>query len=137
MRGRNTHSIHAKENAMHADATHRSPLLARTLLLGLAAGLSLAAQAGEADRNGRVNAAVKVSYADLDLTDTAGARTLYARLKSAAREACGPEPSVRDLHDTADYRSCYEYALNKAVHGVDSQQLKALHESRARDASVG
>jgi len=122
---------------MHADASHRSPILARTLLLGLAAGLSLGAHAGEADRNGRVRTAVTVSYADLDLTDAAGARSLYSRLKSAAREACGPEPSVRDLHGVMDYRSCYQYALNKAVHGVDSQRLRALHESRTRGASVG
>ena len=122
---------------MNADATHRMLPFARPLLLGLAASLSLGAHAGEADKAGRVRTAVTVSYADLDLTETAGARTLYARLKAAAREACGPEPSLRDLRSSADYQACYERALNKAVHGVDSQRLHALHAAGKDRSSVG
>lgn len=122
---------------MNADATNRKHALARTLLLGLAASLSLAAQAGEAKDPYRVRTSVTVSYADLDLTDAAGARTLYARLKSAARQACGPEPSLRDLHSTADYQTCYHRALNKSVNGVDNDRLHALHAARSSKAAMG
>lgn len=122
---------------MNADATHRMLPFARPLLLGLAASLSLGAYAGEVGTTGHVRTAVKVSYADLDLSETAGARTLYARLKSAAREACGPEPSLRDLRSTADYQACYERALNKAVLGVDSQRLHALHAAGKDRSSMG
>lgn len=122
---------------MNANATNRKHAYARTLLLGLAASLPLAAQAGEARDPNRVYTSVKVSYADLDLTDAAGARTLYARLKSAARRACGPEPSWRDLHSTADYDACYHHALNKAVNGVDNDRLHALHAARSSKAAMG
>ncbi len=121
---------------MNATATTRHHALTRTLLLGLAASLSLGAQAGDTSPH-RVHTSVAVSYADLDLTDAAGARTLYARLKAAAQEACGSEPSLRDLRSTAEYKACYEGALNKAVHGVDSQRLHALHAAQTRKARMG
>lgn len=122
---------------MNAKATNRKHALARLLLPGLAASLSLAAQAGEAHDPNRVRTSVAVSYADLDLTDAAGARTLYARLQSAAREVCGPEASVRDLRSTADYNACYRDALNKSVNGVDNDRLHALHAARSSKAAMG
>lgn len=122
---------------MNAKATNRKHALARTLLSGLAASLSLAAQAGGTHDPNRVHTSVTVSYADLDLTDAAGARTLYARLKSAARQACGPEPWVRDLYSTADYNACYRNALNKSVNGVDNDRLHALHAARSSKAAMG
>lgn len=122
---------------MNANATIRKHALSRTLLLGLGASLSLAAQAGEARDPHRVHTSVTVSYADLDLTDAAGARTLYARLKSAARQACGPEPSLRDLRSTTDYATCYHHALNRSVNGVDNDRLHALHAARSSKAALG
>ena len=122
---------------MNATAKNRKHAIARTLLLGLAASLSFGAQAGDAKQPHRVSTSVAVSYADLDLTEAAGARTLYARLKSAARDACGPEPSVRDLRSTAEYEACYDRALGKAVSRVDSQQLRALHASRFGSTAMG
>ena len=35
---------------------------------------------------------VRVSYADLDLTSTAGQHSLYQRLRGAAQIVCGEEP---------------------------------------------
>jgi UrcA family protein len=122
---------------MNATATNRKHALGRTFLLGLAASLSLGAQAGDAKHPHHVSTSVAVSYADLDLTEAAGARTLYARLKSAARKVCGPEPSASDLRRTAVYEACYDRALGKAVNGVDSQRLRALHARRSSSTSMG
>lgn len=116
---------------MNGTATRRKQVLTRTLVLGIAGGLSFAAHAGESQHPNEVTTSVKVSYADLDLSHAAGARTLYARIKSAAREACGPEPAVLDLRDAASYNACYEQAVAKAVNRVGSDQLNALHAARS------
>ena len=116
---------------MNGTATRRKQVLTRTLLLGIASGLSLAAHAGEAQHPNQVTSSVKVSYADLDISRAAGARTLYARIRSAAREACGPEPAVLDLRDAAGYNACYEQAVAKAVNRVGSEQLHALHAAQS------
>jgi len=57
-------------------AQDRRHLFVRTLLLGLATGLSLGAQAGETSLAPRVSHSVVVSYADLDLAEADGARKL-------------------------------------------------------------
>ena len=116
---------------MNGTATRSKQVFARTLLLGITSGLSLGAHAGEARHPNEVRTSVKVSYADLDISAAAGARTLYARIKSAAREACGPEPVVLDLRDSAGYNACYEQAVAKAVNRVGSDQLHALHAAQS------
>jgi UrcA family protein len=122
---------------MNFIAQDRRHLFVRTLLLGVAAGLSLGAQAGETSPAPRVSHSVVVSYADLDLTGPDGARKLYARLRAAAREVCGPVPSVREHRETADYQACHERALSKVVNRIGSEQLYAVHAQRSRAASAG
>jgi UrcA family protein len=118
-------------------AQHLRHSFVRTLLLGLAAGLPFGAQAGEASPAPRVSHSVVVSYADLDLADPDGARTLYARLNAAARKVCGPVPSVREHRETADYQACHARALSKAVNRIGSEPLYALHDARTHGASAG
>jgi UrcA family protein len=74
---------------------------------------------------------VKVSYADLNLEKQAGAKTLYRRLRLAARQACDvgslqQEGSVRRLTEA---RQCYSNALSKAVEELDNQFLTQIHNS--------
>lgn len=113
----------------------------RMLLISIAAGLPFAAQAGEpASEPTRAQAtsiSVVVSYADLNLADPAGARTLYARLKRAASKACGNQPSPLELSASVAYRDCYDPTLSKAVNRVNSQQLYALHAERGRQKTLG
>jgi UrcA family protein len=122
---------------MNAKASHRRHPVTTALLLGALAGMSLAAQAGEPAAARSAGKRVVVSYADLDLTDPAGARVLYARLKAAAREVCEYNGSARDLRQLMAHKDCYDRALNKAVHGVDSVGLHALHAAKARRGAVG
>ncbi len=61
----------------------------------------------------------RVSYADLDLSGPAGARTLLLRIRGAAEQVCSPEAFIRDFRDSADYRDCKGEAMARAVDQVD------------------
>ena len=108
------------------------------VLFGGIAGMcfALSAQAGDGAAPGTSRTQVVVTFDDLNLASTAGARTLYARLKSAAQQACGSRPTGRDLQGYMAYHSCYDSALEKAVRKVDNAHLLALHRKSA-DSSVG
>jgi UrcA family protein len=121
---------------MNTIVHNRKLSFGRMLLIGIAAGLPFVTQAGEPTREYRISSSIVVSYADLDLSEPAGAHTLYARLKMAARKVCGHRPPPMELHASMAYRDCYDSALNKAVRRVDSQQLYALHAMRGRQTTV-
>lgn len=78
----------------------------------------------EADR-----AAVRVSYADLDLSNEAGLATLYARLRSASLAVCGSRSFIEtgSLEQLAQNKRCYQSALSKAVARIDNDKLSELH----------
>ena len=118
----------------HAFASSAS---GKALCIGIASlCVAMSAQAGDGVAAGTVTTPVQVSYDDLNLANPAGAKALYARLKSAAEKACGSRPSGRDLQLSLDYQACYDGALDKAVRKVNSGQLQALHRTRA-DNSIG
>ena len=56
---------------------------------------------------------VTVSYADLDLSDPRGQKTLEKRIKRAARKVCGSTnlKEVGSLSRVAENRNCYESAI--------------------------
>jgi UrcA family protein len=68
--------------------------------------------------------AVLVKYRDLNLNTPEGAGTLLARIRAAARQACGAESERLDLEHA--WKVCYEGSLNAAVAKVDSPILTAL-----------
>ncbi len=63
--------------------------------------------------NGLKGAAVKVSYADLNLQKEAGAKVLYRRLQQASKRACGVESfrNAGSLSAAAEMQRCYESSL--------------------------
>lgn len=69
-----------------------------------------------------------VSYADLDLSQQKDARVLYARLRFAAKSACG-EPDTRDLRMSWVAEMCYRETLSEAVAKVNHSAVSALHVS--------
>lgn len=77
------------------------------------------------------DAAVKVSYADLNIENKAGAKILYARLQRASQEVCGigSHDLVRSLTESRKARACYDEALTAAVKKIDSAALKEIHSS--------
>jgi len=88
----------------------------------LTAGLPHAASAAST-----VEGNVVVSYADLDLARAADVRALYARIVTAAGRVCGDHDS-RDARSMRNWRSCNRAAIARAVGGIDSDALGALHE---------
>lgn len=66
----------------------------------------------------------KVSYADLNVGQTADARTLLGRIRTAATHVCAAEKG--DLPSNGTYQSCLDTAVSQAVHDVGSPVLSGL-----------
>ncbi len=73
--------------------------------------------------------AVRVSYADLNLSNDAGLVTLYKRLQSASRAVCGSRSLVEagSLDRLSQNKACYRNALSKAVAKFDNATLDRIH----------
>ena len=73
--------------------------------------------------------AVKVSFADLDLSQMDGAKKLYGRLDFAARKVCvAMEPSSdADLSRLQRWRTCTRNAVSRAVVKLDRTTLTAYY----------
>ena len=79
-------------------------------------------------RLGQRTSEVTVHYADLDLTTSAGASTLYHRIKGAARDVCGDHgPSSVEY---ADWIACVDGATGDAIRAVHSPLLTALYSGQ-------
>lgn len=106
-----------------------------TVLAALAAfGLaqSAAAQTRHADPDA---VAVKVSYADLNLSSPAGAKTLLHRVREAAKEICG-EPD-RDLTSVALNQACVKSMTDRAVVEINNPVVTALANGQSAPAHPG
>jgi UrcA family protein len=111
--------------------TQRARFLASMIALAATVAIGPAAQAADAAMAGPAYRSVVVKYSDLDLDSTAGNKVLYARLSAAAERACGKEQNSRDLKRRAQYRACYDSALDRAVDKIGSRELQALHGTGA------
>ena len=79
---------------------------------------------------------VTVRFGDLDLSTAAGAKTLYQRIRGAARTVCGEEEDYDLGLDSRRYwNRCYQSAVNGAVDKVHSPLLRAVHRQSAPAAA--
>jgi len=67
-----------------------------------------------------------VVYGDLNLTNAAGAKVLYSRIKFAATRVCGGLPDIREVQERRNFKSCLQTATNDAVQQVDAPLVTAL-----------
>jgi UrcA family protein len=67
-----------------------------------------------------------VRYGDLNLDSEQGAKVLYGRLRSAARQVCAPLDNV-DLGIQRQWNDCFSKAVGNAVAQVNKTTLSALH----------
>ena len=118
---------------MHA-FTPKTRMLVTMIAMAATTGIATTACADDAGAP-RYDSVV-VTYSDLNLDTIAGNQKLYARLSHAASRACGGEPAIRDLERRAQYRSCVEDTLHRAVDKISSSDQSALREV-ARKHSVG
>jgi UrcA family protein len=75
---------------------------------------------------------VTVRYHDLNLSTAEGVASLYARIRYAADEVCGPLDS-RDPERKQTWRNCVSHAVAEAVNTVHNRNLSAYHLHRIRD----
>ncbi len=59
--------------------------------------------------------AMRVAYADLDLSSSAGAREMLGRIRFAARQVCGGGVDIRVLAQRAQFVRCETSAVAGAV----------------------
>jgi UrcA family protein len=102
----------------------------RAVLYGLCGAACLCSV--QATSNAAANALPtrRVSYADLDISKTAGAKTLYRRIEAAARQVCEPD-ARKDLGAVQRGRACVKQAIDLAVGRVDSAALSKVHAATA------
>ena len=74
----------------------------------------------------------KVSYADLDLSKSAGLGTLLDRIHNAASDVCSPAPSGSDARDSEDFKQCVRHAVNSALRKIDNPRLTTIASHRVR-----
>jgi len=72
----------------------------------------------------------KVNYADLDISNPAGAKVLYGRIVTAARHVCAVN-GYKDLTSMRWVQVCTDHAIDNAVRDVDSPALTALRPGTA------
>ena len=68
-----------------------------------------------------------VQYADLDLSRSPGAVTLYKRIRSAAREVCEPIVVSTSFESVTRTRQCMTQAIEHAVADVNAPALTSYH----------
>jgi UrcA family protein len=71
-----------------------------------------------------------VQFADLDLSNDAGAATLFNRIKGAATRVCSAHSGGTTLRDKRQHAACVDFALSNAVARVDRPELTEYVTSR-------
>ena len=67
-----------------------------------------------------------VSYADLDISQPAGAKVLYGRIQAAANQVC-EFGAYWEMSTRQKQRDCINEVIDKAIKDVHSPALSALH----------
>jgi UrcA family protein len=107
-----------------------SNIVRKFLVTVTVAALAVPAIAGATPQiNDNNRAAVRVSFADLDLSSKAGLRTLYGRLRAASYSVCGSRSLTEagSLDQFAVNKRCFKKSLSKAVAKFDNETLNEIH----------
>ena len=75
-----------------------------------------------------------VKYGDLDLTRSAGAATLYARIRNAANAVCEPAMSSGARDSMLLTLRCKEQSIARAVADVNAPTLTSYYLMKTRHA---
>ncbi len=110
----------------------KSTIVKRCVLMGvatLAAGLAVS-QASAAPSESEAPHIV-VRYSDLNLSQPEDARTLYGRIRRAAREACR-DVGLDDVWFGMKFHNCVDRAVTNAVAKISSPRVNEIHEARGQ-----
>ena len=74
--------------------------------------------------------AVRVTFAELDLSHKEGVKVLYQRIKTAARKVCGTNDNrTRLLGTQRAAKECFNNAVDNTINKIGNSNLDALHNS--------
>ncbi len=104
----------------------RRSLAAAAIAAVATAGMVLMVTPARADTSDSPTA-VKVRFADLNLSSPQGAKVLYMRLKMAAESVCDDDDEFIDLVQRTETERCVREAIEAAVVRVDSPQLSQVY----------
>ena len=71
-----------------------------------------------------------VSYADLNVNNSAGVDALYKRIKKAAYEVCQIPTGTHQIKIESEFKACKADAIDRAVQQSNLPSLIALHQSK-------
>ena len=106
----------------------------KSIVTGIAAlvvfGLGASASAVAASPSQFNDGSISVSFADLNIQNTDGARALYTRLKRATESVCSLESysEAGSLKRVSQTEQCYAETLDNAVAKIDSAALRKIHK---------
>ena len=100
-------------------------------VLGLAAGANAAPAASDPD-----TVAVKVNYADLDLSSRADTKIALLRIRNAAGAICGEAPDPRLLDRASEYQACMTTTVDRAVAALGSPLVASLIDRPVRPTAL-
>ena len=118
------------------------PNIARALTIGIVAILAFNAANASTDGVSNVQSMTNqyltyvVRFSDLDVSKIEGAKTLYARLRYAAKVVCTPLENASSWGD-AQHRACMDKAIADAVASVDRPLLSQYHQLRTKGEKAG
>ena len=79
---------------------------------------------------------LRLSISDLDLSKESDVATLYARIKSAAHQACGADVVTGSRLPSKDMKQCLSQAIDGAVIQINNPTLSAYHQHEAGKAGA-
>jgi UrcA family protein len=104
---------------------------------GVAALACGAASAHPSEQSDADQAKAVVNYTDLDLSNQADVRSLYARLQRASARVCGDYKDLRSLAMKRSYEVCYQSSLSRAVDAVNHSAVTAMFAADSRVKVAG
>ena len=79
---------------------------------------------------------LRISVSDLDLSKNGDVATLYARIKSAALQACGADVVTGSRLPSGSKKQCTSQAVDGAVSQINNASLSAYHKQEATKAGA-
>jgi UrcA family protein len=104
---------------------------------GVAALTFGAVSAQASDQSDAATAKTVVNYTDLNLSNEADVRSLYARLQRASARVCGDYKDLRSLAAKRSYNACYQESLARAVDEVNHSAVTAMFAAENRTKVAG
>ncbi len=79
---------------------------------------------------------LRIVVSDLDLSKSGDVATLYARIKSAAVQACGQDVVTGSRLPSGSKKQCMTQAVDGAVSQINNASLSAYHKQEATKAGA-